>query len=566
MDEAPVVAAIYLRISEDPENNELGVKRQEQDCRELAANRGWEVLEPPYTDNDKSASNGKKRPQWVALLKDIEAGNVGAVVAYSSSRMYRRPADLQKLIDLSATKNHSGIEIATVASGDIILDTADGRMVAGILASIDQGEVERSGERISAQRKQDALVIRRFRREGHAGYGYERTPNGATIVHEQGQAIRDMAQLIVDGYSPTAVCRWLEQEGTPTPTGKTTWNERTVVSILRSPRIAGLRGYKDEPPVQPPDELRWEPIIIPSDWRKLNDILDSRRDGLTYTPPKTGGYLLSGLCVCGACGGRMVHCFMRPKGHEYRIYRCQHRDQPHPDGHPSIRAEKLEEFVTRQASVMALPKGFTVINPAKVSKALRDQLDNLEKQLEKLNEDKADFELSEAEFLTQRRVLKKRLLDVNAKIAETAPKVVRRPAADGKDHIEAVVKRITILPDSVVGGIRYRSGRGLGRVGRSSLVAERTTIEWHESVTQVAEFPPEPKPPPPPVVRGFGRGLCIEDPCFKPAWARQRCHWHLKIWYMENIPGYREKQLAQKTKSSQRQRAAKDKKKKKGSP
>src|ERR687887_507586 len=38
-----MVAGIYTRISMDRVGGGLGVERQEQDCRELCARRGWEV-------------------------------------------------------------------------------------------------------------------------------------------------------------------------------------------------------------------------------------------------------------------------------------------------------------------------------------------------------------------------------------------------------------------------------------------------------------------------------------------------------------------------------------------
>jgi len=48
----PVTAAIYSRISHDPEGRQAGVERQEQDCRRMAADRGWVILEPVYREND----------------------------------------------------------------------------------------------------------------------------------------------------------------------------------------------------------------------------------------------------------------------------------------------------------------------------------------------------------------------------------------------------------------------------------------------------------------------------------------------------------------------------------
>src|SRR4051812_12534367 len=42
---------IYVRISDDKAGDAAGVRRQEKDCRELAEQRGWHVVEV-FEDND----------------------------------------------------------------------------------------------------------------------------------------------------------------------------------------------------------------------------------------------------------------------------------------------------------------------------------------------------------------------------------------------------------------------------------------------------------------------------------------------------------------------------------
>src|SRR5438132_12855032 len=60
----PQTAAIYARISHDPSGERLGVKRQEADCCEEAARRGWTVADV-YVDDDLSAYSARKpRPEY----------------------------------------------------------------------------------------------------------------------------------------------------------------------------------------------------------------------------------------------------------------------------------------------------------------------------------------------------------------------------------------------------------------------------------------------------------------------------------------------------------------------
>src|SRR6476469_4142823 len=94
-------AAVYVRISDDVEGRALGVARQTDDGSALAASLGCSVVKV-YSDNDISAStlSKKTRPEYEALLTDVRAGRVRVVIAYSNSRLTRRPRELEDLIDL----------------------------------------------------------------------------------------------------------------------------------------------------------------------------------------------------------------------------------------------------------------------------------------------------------------------------------------------------------------------------------------------------------------------------------------------------------------------------------
>jgi hypothetical protein len=66
-------ADIYCRISKDDEGDELGVRRQEKLCRELARRLGWEVV-GVYTDDNISAfKRAKRRPDFERLCADISS-------------------------------------------------------------------------------------------------------------------------------------------------------------------------------------------------------------------------------------------------------------------------------------------------------------------------------------------------------------------------------------------------------------------------------------------------------------------------------------------------------------
>lgn len=131
-------AAIYCRISLDRDLEQLGVQRQEQDCKELAERLKWTVGEV-YVDNSISAPKDVDRPAYDRMVTDLTSGNRDALVVYDLDRLIRKPAELEAFIALSESKVFA---LANVA-GDVDLTTANGRMLARFKGAIAKQEAER---------------------------------------------------------------------------------------------------------------------------------------------------------------------------------------------------------------------------------------------------------------------------------------------------------------------------------------------------------------------------------------------------------------------------------------
>lgn len=142
---------MYLRISEDANRTGLGVERQRQDCQALASDRGWTVVKV-YEDNDVSASSGRKRPQYEAMLEDIRQGRIDGVIVWDVDRLTRMPRELEDVIDLA---DQHGLALASVG-GDIDLATPQGRMTARLKGAVARHEVEQASRRIQRKNQQRA--------------------------------------------------------------------------------------------------------------------------------------------------------------------------------------------------------------------------------------------------------------------------------------------------------------------------------------------------------------------------------------------------------------------------
>src|SRR5208282_3409375 len=128
-------AIIYARQSKDREE---GINDQIARCMALIQARGWELVHAPFTDNDVSASNGKRRPGYERATAMVRAGQVDVVVVATMDRLYRKVSELEGIIPVM---EQAHVSVAAVA-GEYDLSTDTGRLVARILASVAQGEME----------------------------------------------------------------------------------------------------------------------------------------------------------------------------------------------------------------------------------------------------------------------------------------------------------------------------------------------------------------------------------------------------------------------------------------
>ena len=95
-----VRAAIYCRLSKNRKGKKANVKDQERDCRDFIEAQGWRLV-GVYVDDGISASDKSDKPrgQFLNLMADLRAGVIDVIVASEFTRLYRRPRELEELLD-----------------------------------------------------------------------------------------------------------------------------------------------------------------------------------------------------------------------------------------------------------------------------------------------------------------------------------------------------------------------------------------------------------------------------------------------------------------------------------
>ena len=370
---------VYLRISEDRTGEEAGVERQRDDCLALCTRLGLEVpASDVFMDNDTSAYLNKKRPEFARMLERIKLGPT-RVVVWHVDRLYRRPRELEDLIDL--VESHP-IRIEAVMGGGFDLNTHEGRLMARQLVAMAAYESGHKADRIRRANRQKA---ERGDWHGAAKFGYA---IGGILIPEQAAVIREMADRFLAGQSLRSITAWLNEEsGFHAPqagTGKTlgVWHATTVKSILTSARISGQRAYEPARKTGDPPAGReilgpgsWEAIISPEETTRIRAIFANpdRRVGASSI------HLLSAIATCGTCGSGLVTGRHRngsggPSPSKRFYYRCM----PVP-GHPergglTVSGPAVEELVSEaviaRLAVTTLPDDITETGGA-VAEAMR---------------------------------------------------------------------------------------------------------------------------------------------------------------------------------------------------
>ena len=292
-------AAVYARISSDPNGTALGVGRQIDDCQALAARLGWHVRQV-FTDNDCSATSRKPRPQYHKMMAALRAGHLDALVVWDVDRLTRSPRELEDIVDLA---EQHGVELASVG-GEIDLATPQGRLTARIKGSVGKHEAEQISTRACRKAAERAAA---GAPSGRPSYGWRREQvyddqgrrlGCRDVIHpEQARVIRESAAAVLAGESLRSVVGGINARG-EAPLHTDSWSTSALRGILLRERNVGLRVHRG----QVVGPATWEPILDDSTFARVTAVLTdpSRRNSPPGAAPR---YLLSGLARCSVCDG-----------------------------------------------------------------------------------------------------------------------------------------------------------------------------------------------------------------------------------------------------------------------
>ncbi len=307
--DVPRKVGIYCRISDDREGRGEGVDRQEAACKTLIKHKKWRLIDV-YTDNDISATQTKKpRPSYLRLMEDLRSGRIDTVVVWAIDRLYRRPIELEDLLNLIEVQ--PDITVTAVQGSDLRLETSDGQVMARVMVALAKRETDLLKARIRS--KHDDLANLGKPHGGARAFGYNK--GQLTINQEEAEIVRKMVKMFLASQNSSEIVRWLHKNGVKTARGGE-WRRKAVTDLLRNPRHAGYRSHKGTL-----TKAVWPAIVSEDDWREIKGILSDT--GRRTQESSKSKYLLTRLVYCGNCGYQMGNMTRGKKLASTNTYACR---------------------------------------------------------------------------------------------------------------------------------------------------------------------------------------------------------------------------------------------------
>jgi len=137
------IAGIYIRVStEDQAREGFSLPEQEKRLRAMCEFKGYEIYKI-YKDAGISAKTGNHRPAFEELKEDIRKKKCNTIVVLKLDRLTRSVYDMEDIMKF-LDENNAYLDCA---NDDINTTNANGRMVARLLTTVSQNEIERTSER-----------------------------------------------------------------------------------------------------------------------------------------------------------------------------------------------------------------------------------------------------------------------------------------------------------------------------------------------------------------------------------------------------------------------------------
>lgn len=406
MSEEKKIAGIYIRVStEDQAREGFSLPEQEKRLRAMCEYKNYEIYKV-YKDAGISAKTGNKRPAFEELKEDIKNKKCNTIVVLKLDRLTRSVYDWENIMKFLEENN----AYLDCANDDINTTNANGRMVARLLTTVSQNEIERTSERTKIGL---AGAIKVGNIPNKAPFGYKHVNKKLVIDSLTKDEVIRIFNLYYEGNSYQTIANIYNEEKV---FGKTNWCDSTILRILENEIYKGdyVHGKKTN------HATYYENVVVPLVSKELWEEcqVQKRKNSRNYKRDKE--YLFLQKLRCPKCGRILGGNATRKKnGKVYYYYQCNVCKI-------TIKETKIEDAVkTLLADILEYDN---VVNEFFLP-VLKSKIDNpkeeLSKELKKLNNKKErikkayiDSLFTEEEFKEETKIIEEQTELINSKLLE----------------------------------------------------------------------------------------------------------------------------------------------------
>ena len=399
----------YCRKSTSGQREE-SIEAQQRAIVSYAAAAGFELVKI-YKDHGNSGRNGE-RPQFTQMVQDAIDGGAQVIIVHKLDRFFRN-AERQTLVEAQLRRH--GVRV--LSASEHFDDTPQGQFMRNVTKAINQWYSANLAQEVVKGLRENALGARNTGGQPPLGYAVDKATGKFVLIPREAEAVRLIYKMYLQDTGYAAIIDALNAGGYVTRRGKP-FGKNSIYEILRNEKYTGLYvwnrlaaadvdGKTNRRRLKPRDqwvcvENGMPRIIDPDDWQRAQDEMEKRRHRNAQHKAKAF-YLLSGLVICGGCGGQMSGEMRRYKSHgqpvEYRYYTCANKKRLHGDGDHvrAVPADKLEQTVVEYLQRIVLsPETIDALcaavleatqqgdTPAERATALRKEIGTLQQKIDRL--------------------------------------------------------------------------------------------------------------------------------------------------------------------------------------
>ena len=409
MNDEKKIAGLYIRVStEDQAREGFSLPEQEKRLRAMCEYKGYEIYKL-YKDAGISAKTGNYRPAFEELLQDIRDKKCNTIVVLKLDRLTRSVYDMEGIMKF-LDENNAYLDCA---NEEINTTNSSGKMVARLLTTVSQNEIERTSERTK-------VGLAGAIKEGHiparAPLGYKHIDKKLVPNPLTKDIVVRIYNLYFEGKSYYNIATIFNEEKV---LGKTNWCDTGILRIIANEVYKGdyVHGKRTNHPTYYKDVV--EPIVSKELWESCQ--VQKKKNQKNYMRTQT--YIFLQKLKCPKCGrilaGGASHKIKSDKWYFY--YRCENCKN-------NIHESKIEEHIkTLLADILeydnVVNEFFLPVLKSKVDNPkieLEKELKNLNNKRERIRKAYIDELFTEEEFKQESKLIENQIEMINSKILESS--------------------------------------------------------------------------------------------------------------------------------------------------